>query len=238
MAADNPVKDGISRSAFIYAIAQQESGNYAAVNPLTGALGKYQVLPSNVAAWTKRALGYSLTPRQFLESPSAQEKTVQTVLGGYFDKYGPAGAASAWYSGNPNLANDTRPQRGGPSIAAYVQSVLGKARAAMKHKGGGGGGIVSTIESAAGDVVKAAVSPVSLVTSWDPLGFLGSTVKKETAVIITSVERLTIQALFVAIGVGVIVVGSYVAFKPAVDDLDAEVTAKAGDAAKVAEVAA
>ena len=56
------------------------------MNPQSGALGKYQVMPSNVASWTKRALGFSLTPAEFLASPAAQEKTVQNVLGGYFRK--------------------------------------------------------------------------------------------------------------------------------------------------------
>lgn len=73
----------LSLSAFLWAIGQEESGgNYSATNP-SGALGKYQVMSGNVAGWTRRALGYSLTPSQFLHSPAAQEKVAQVILGGY-----------------------------------------------------------------------------------------------------------------------------------------------------------
>lgn len=117
---------GNERETFINAIAAQEGNSYTAVNPDSGALGKYQVIPANVRAWTKRALGYSLTPAQFLANPDAQEKTARYVLGGYYDKYGPRGAAAAWYAGEGNhkLYNDDSPQPNGPSIHDYVQSVL------------------------------------------------------------------------------------------------------------------
>lgn len=116
-----PAMPASSEDAFLWAIGQQESGgNYKSVNSGSGALGKYQVMPSNVANWTKKALGHSLTPQQFLASPSAQESVARTILGGYYARYGAAGAAAMWYSGQP----DPGKTYGNPPVYKYVASVL------------------------------------------------------------------------------------------------------------------
>lgn len=113
---------------FFRAIVGQESGgNYRAVNKDSGALGFAQVMPSNVAAWSKEILGYSVTPSQFLNSPALQERIVKGKLRQYYDRYGARGAAAAWYSGDPSLANDTRSQNGYPSIKSYVDQVIARA---------------------------------------------------------------------------------------------------------------
>ena len=120
----------ITFSQFMAGISAQESGgNYAAVNKQSGALGKYQVMPGNVAGWSRQVLGYSVSTSQFLHSPSLQEKIVQGILKGYFDKWGPRGAAAAWYAGpgNHNLDQSTKSQYGGPSIKDYVDSVINHA---------------------------------------------------------------------------------------------------------------
>jgi hypothetical protein len=81
-------------------IRQVESGGrYSVVNSI-GAVGAYQVMKANVPSWTQRALGHSLTWQQFRDSPSAQDKVAQVILGGYFKKYGAEGAASMWFSGS------------------------------------------------------------------------------------------------------------------------------------------
>lgn len=131
---------GLSFDAFMWSISAQESGGmseaerYRVVNDW-GAVGKYQVLKSNIPQWSKAALGYSITWQQFRDSPKLQEKIVRHRLYGYFKKYGARGAASAWYSGNPSLHNSTRPQPGGPSIKKYVDDVMVRA---STYKGGGG----------------------------------------------------------------------------------------------------
>lgn len=143
----------ITFEQFYSAIAEQESGgNYKAVGVWVGgdrAYGKYQIMGANIPSWTKAYLGYSMTPQQFLNSPSAQEKVAKGKLKSYFNKYGARGAASAWYSGNPNLHNSTSSQPGGPSIKGYVDSVLNKA-AGYPAGGGtssysGGGGSTPTV---------------------------------------------------------------------------------------------
>lgn len=109
---------------FIAAIAQQESGgNYNAYNP-SGAIGKYQILAGNIPAWSQKYLGRPMTAAQFRSSPALQDELGRAVLTDFYNRYGAAGAASAWYSGNPNAYASTRSQPGGPSIKGYVDSVL------------------------------------------------------------------------------------------------------------------
>jgi hypothetical protein len=131
-----------SLDSFLWAIGQMESGgNYKARNP-GGALGKYQVMPANVASWTKEALGHSLTPDQFYNSPSAQEAVARKILGGYYQKYGPAGAAAAWFSGSPNVNSNA--SDGNTTVRNYVKTVLslmGKAPANAGNTGSTGDGV-------------------------------------------------------------------------------------------------
>jgi hypothetical protein len=94
---------------FSQGISGNESGgNYGALGPATSsgdrAYGKYQVMGQNVGPWTLQYLGRSLTPQQFLSDPDAQEKVFQGKFGDYVQKYGPKGAASAWFTGNPNAS--------------------------------------------------------------------------------------------------------------------------------------
>lgn len=119
----------ITVDQFIYAIAGQESGgNYGAVNGRTGALGKYQILPSNIGPWSRQYLGYTVTPSQFLNNPELQERLARAVLASYFNQYGARGAAAAWYSGSPKNANNyTRFRSNEPSIGEYVDQVLARA---------------------------------------------------------------------------------------------------------------
>jgi murein DD-endopeptidase MepM/ murein hydrolase activator NlpD len=55
-----------------------------------------------------------------------QDRLVKAVLGSYVSKYGYRGAASAWYSGQPQLENNYNPQKFGPSVGDYVDSVMKK----------------------------------------------------------------------------------------------------------------
>src|SRR6266849_9139916 len=113
--------------AFLFAEMQQESGgNSNAVSP-DGALGLWQVMPANVGSWSRQALGYSISPQEFLQNPTLQKTIVTRVLLNYVNQYGYQGASSAWFSGNPNLATDTANRGvGASSVASYVNSVMGK----------------------------------------------------------------------------------------------------------------
>lgn len=119
-------------------IGQESAGKFWLVNPDSGALGYGQLLRVNVAPWTKAALGRALTPEEFLANPKLQIKTIDHKLneylkrqlaytGGKNEELAIRRVASTWYSGNPNLWNNTRPQysngRRYPSIASYTRSV-------------------------------------------------------------------------------------------------------------------
>lgn len=74
------------------------------------ALGRYQVMPENLPDWLKQSGLPTMTPREFLNSPSAQDKVFETIFGGYMERYGSFNAATkAWFTGDPNApdtAND------------------------------------------------------------------------------------------------------------------------------------
>lgn len=102
-------------------VAQESGGSYSAVSS-AGALGKYQIMPANVPAWSKEILGHAVSPQYFLHHPHIQDVIGQGKLAEYFRKYGAAGAASAWFSGGPNNYKTN------PEVARYVRSVLRRMR--------------------------------------------------------------------------------------------------------------
>lgn len=140
----------ITFDQFMYGIGYQETrGNKNAYHEVNsyGAVGKYQVLKSNVPTWSRRVLGYSISWQKFRDSPDLQEKIVRGILKGYFDRYGARGAAASWYAGegSHNLDMSTRPQSGGPSIKSYVDSVLGWAGGSPGDTSSGGTYAVGTV---------------------------------------------------------------------------------------------
>jgi hypothetical protein len=92
---------------YLRPLARIESGGrkdpYSTVGPETKygrALGKYQVMESNVPSWTKEALGRSMTRDEFLASQDAQEAVARNKFGEYLGKAGtPEGAAAMWFGG-------------------------------------------------------------------------------------------------------------------------------------------
>lgn len=120
--------DDVRFRDFFRAIRGQESGgNYGAVNSDSGALGAFQIMPSNLSGpggWDMEALGYNVTPDQFLDSRKLQNQIARYKLKQYYDKYGVKGAASTWYSGSPTRWNEQDPQGNYPSVHGYVMSIL------------------------------------------------------------------------------------------------------------------
>ena len=117
------------------AIIGQESGGDPHVVNAIGATGLAQVMPENIPVWTEEALGRSLTPEQFRLDKTVQLKVIDHKLGKYLEEArkvtpDPAIAvkrvAAKWYSGDPSLFTNTRPQLLGPSIADYSSSVLNR----------------------------------------------------------------------------------------------------------------
>lgn len=92
------------------AIAGQESADwasrhgdngYGALGPTTRsgdfAVGRYQMMRSNIPEWTKQTFGTPMNWQDFRASPQAQDAVFNNIFGGYLNKYGPAGAAHHWF---------------------------------------------------------------------------------------------------------------------------------------------
>jgi hypothetical protein len=114
-------------------IGKESGGNFSAVNPDSGAIGIGQVMPENVGPWTQRHYGRRLTPSQFKQNRQAQIAVVNGQLNEILQQQLRAGhsaatairrTASIWYSGQGDLYNDPKPQRGYPSIRAYTLDIL------------------------------------------------------------------------------------------------------------------
>jgi len=139
----------------------QSNNGYGANNGI--AVGKYQVLKSNVPGWSKQVLGYSISWQKFLNTPSLQEQIVRGILGGYLDRYGAYGAAAMWFSGRPDP--NSRVSDGGMTVKQYVDQ-------AIAHAGGGN----VTDSGGTGDIP--AVTPkLDLNTLADQFGFTSDFLK-------------------------------------------------------------
>lgn len=112
------------------AIATQEHGDYSSVNPDSGALGKYQIMPMNLsyAGLQNNAQGI----KTFLGSPQLQDQAFQAIIDNLSTKYNGDSAkiAAAYYGGAGGVAKlgtpaGDAPQGKYPSVNSYVKSVLG-----------------------------------------------------------------------------------------------------------------
>lgn len=117
----------------MHAIAGKESGSrYNAVNPDSGALGKYQIMPFNLANWAKAAGIPTPTRQQFLADPNMQELMARTQFQQALSRYGndPGQVAAWWYGGEGGrkayVAGRGRNKEAGgyPSIQEYVAAIL------------------------------------------------------------------------------------------------------------------
>lgn len=107
------------------AIAGIESGgDYEKLGPVTRtgdrAFGKYQVMGANIPSWTQEVLGQPMSAEQFLRSPQAQDAVFQAKFGAYTQKYGPEGAARAWFAGEGGMNDPNRKDQLGTSVSAYA----------------------------------------------------------------------------------------------------------------------
>ena len=112
------------------AISRIESGgNYAELGPVTNtgdrAYGKYQMMGANIPEWSKAALGRSVTPQEFLANPQLQDTIFKHRFGQYVDKYGPGGAARAWFAGEGGMNNPNAKDQLGTSVSSYERRFLG-----------------------------------------------------------------------------------------------------------------
>lgn len=134
----------------VNSIVTQESGdNYSAIGIDTGggnrALGRYQIMASNVPSWSQKFLGMSIKPDEFLNNREYQDKIATGQLKEYYDtalnnglsdeeaaKY----TAVSWYAGQGTAEkyrktgqiSNTNEAGGMPSILKYAMSVVNRAK--------------------------------------------------------------------------------------------------------------
>lgn len=112
----------------IAGIESRGSGNYAAVGPATStgdrAYGRYQVMGVNIPQWTQAILGHAMTPQQFISDPQAQDAVFNAKYGEYVQKYGPEGAARAWFGGPGNVNNPNAKDVNGMTVGQYGQKFI------------------------------------------------------------------------------------------------------------------
>ncbi|NNP68964.1 hypothetical protein [Acinetobacter sp. Ac_5812] len=135
----------LSFDRFKKSIIAQESGHkYWEVNKRTGALGLAQIMPQNLTGWGKNAgkknhgwdfeaLGYDITPKQFISNPELQMKIIDYKLKQVFDKYGPERGARVWYSNNPN-PSDKKPAPNEPSPNEYSNKILERMQSPQQNE--------------------------------------------------------------------------------------------------------
>lgn len=107
---------GLNR--FLYALGEIESGgSYTSVNSVTGAYGKYQIMPSNWPAWARIYLGDPNAP----QTPANQEKVARGKVTGLW----------VWLDTWPNVAHwwltgsgERNPVLWSASSKAYVAKVM------------------------------------------------------------------------------------------------------------------
>lgn len=144
-----------SMSAYRDAIASVESagsGNYSALGPVLKsgdqALGRYQIMASNLPSWSKSALGHSISRSEFMGDPVLQDKIFDNQFGSYLSKYGNSkDAFSAWFTGGPMSKGANKTDILGTSGSAYVN----KATAALEKLSGSA---TQTAQSLAGGLGK------------------------------------------------------------------------------------
>lgn len=112
-----PYRDAIA------GIESAGSGDYGAIGPthpkMGRAMGRYQIMESNIGPWSLAALGREVTPDEFMANPQIQDAIFDHVFGGYVDQYGPEGAAQAWFAGPGGVGKTDRKDVLGTTVGDY-----------------------------------------------------------------------------------------------------------------------
>jgi hypothetical protein len=101
----------------------ESSDRYDALGPRLAngdqALGRYQVMESNLPEWGQKHLGRAVTRDEFLGTPELQDQIFDGQFGEYANKYGNAGAARAWFAGERGMRRGNARDVLGTSVDEY-----------------------------------------------------------------------------------------------------------------------
>jgi len=105
------------------------SGGYKAVGAtdadLGRALGKYQIMEANIPVWSKEVLGRAVSADEFMASEEIQDAIFDGKFGEYVARYGPEGAAQAWFGGPGGVGQTGRTDvHGRLNIGQYGQEFM------------------------------------------------------------------------------------------------------------------
>lgn len=122
----------LSSPNYAAAISSIESGGaadpYTTMGPVTKsgdqAYGKFQIMGQNIGPWSKEILGREVTPQEFLANPQIQDAIFQGKFQQYVDRFGPEGAAQAWFAGPGGVGKLDRKDVLGTSVGAYGQRFM------------------------------------------------------------------------------------------------------------------
>lgn len=110
-------------AAAISSIESAGSGGYSALGPATKgdrAFGRYQIMGSNIGPWSREVLGREVTQDEFMRRPEIQDAIFKGKFGQYIQKYGPEGAAKAWFAGEKGMKNPNARDALGTSVSQYA----------------------------------------------------------------------------------------------------------------------
>src|SRR5690606_36492327 len=109
----------------IASIESRGSGDYAAIGPkhskMGRALGRYQIMEANIGPWSKAALGREVTPNEFMANPAIQDAIFDHQFGQYVNRFGPEGAAQAWFAAPGGVGKTSRKDVLGTDVGTYGQ---------------------------------------------------------------------------------------------------------------------
>lgn len=123
------------------AIIGQESGHQCGItnHSGSGAAGLAQIMPENVRAWSREAIGREVSVPEFLSDCRLQLQIIDHKLAQYWQSEQQSGAvesevvrrvASRWYSGRAEWYDNDAPQSWNgnayPSVRAYTLAVLAR----------------------------------------------------------------------------------------------------------------
>lgn len=116
-AGSNSYRDAIA------SIESKGSGDYNAVGPTNAkmgrALGRYQIMEANIAPWSREALGREVSADEFMANPQIQDAIFDHRFGQYVERFGPEGAAQAWFAGPGGVGKTNRKDVLGTDVGTY-----------------------------------------------------------------------------------------------------------------------
>lgn len=143
--------------------AIESGGNYQAVGPATKtgdkAYGAYQIMGANIPQWTAEVLGKPMTPAQFVSNPQAQDAVYKAKFGQLVNKYGPEGAARAWFAGEGGMNNSNAKDVNGMSVAQYGNNFMSALNGSQQKDAGAQPQMASNDDGTTTDLSAQSVQP-------------------------------------------------------------------------------